>query len=97
MKEYPIGTLCLIVGSVFTPRFVGRECTIAEPLRPVKVVSNDGNMHWQMDLYLCEVAGHPKLVGLKHEHLMKLDPPGDMTDDEAKKDKERPRETADAL
>jgi hypothetical protein len=34
---------------------------------------------------------------VRHEHLMKLDPPGEMNDDETQKDKERPRETADAL
>jgi hypothetical protein len=97
MKEYPVGTLCLIVGYDFSPARLGKECTILASLGPVGAIKDDGKPIFLERAYAVDVCGESKSVAVRHEHLMKLDPPGEMNDDETQKDKERPRETADAL
>lgn len=87
--SYPIGTVCLIVGSLNNPQNVGKQCTILSERHQ----HDDGTVEGYG--YLVEISGYRREWFALERHLMKIDPDQDFSSEseEDKLDQSRPVET----
>ena len=88
--SYPIGTRCLIIGSVQRPEVVGKECVTCSKLLTGKALV--GSEIKVVDYYQVQVSGEAHESYSWAEHLMKIDPDQDFSGDEEEDNLDRIRE-----